>query len=79
LNQAIRRNRAKFPTDLLFELTIAKAELLRRSRSQIVTLKRGRKVKFASSIFTEHGAIMAANILNSLQTGVTVTKKSGAE
>ncbi len=41
--------------------------LSRRSRSQIVTLKRGGNVKFAPFAFTEHGAIMAANILNSPQ------------
>jgi len=67
LNQAVRRNREKFPPDFLLELTSVEAELLRRSRSQIVTLKRGGNVKFAPFAFTEHGAIMAANILNSPQ------------
>jgi len=67
LNQAVRRNRDKFPPDFIFELTGVEAELLRRSRSQIVTLKRGGNVKFAPFAFTEHGAIMAANILNSPQ------------
>jgi predicted amino acid-binding ACT domain protein len=66
-NQAVRRNRDKFPPDFLLELTSVEAELLRRSRSQIVTLKRGSNVKFAPFAFTEHGAIMAANILNSPQ------------
>ncbi|MDI1249774.1 MAG: ORF6N domain-containing protein [Lacunisphaera sp.] len=67
LNQAVRRNREKFPPDFLLELTAVEAEILRRSRSQIVTLKRGGNVKFAPFAFTEHGAIMAANILNSPQ------------
>ncbi len=67
LNQAVRRNRDKFPPDFLLELTSAEAEELRRSRSQIVILKRGGNVKFAPFAFTEHGAIMAANILNSPQ------------
>ena len=67
LNQAVRRNREKFPPDFLLELTHVEAESLRRSRSQIVTLKRGGNVKFAPFAFTEHGAIMAANILNSPQ------------
>lgn len=67
LNQAVRRNRDKFPSDFLLELTSAEAEELRRSRSQIVILKRGGNVKFAPFAFTEHGAIMAANILNSPQ------------
>ena len=38
-----------------------------RSRSQIVILKRGKNVKFSPLAFTEHGALMAANILNSPQ------------
>lgn len=67
LNQAVRRNRNKFPPDFLLELTATEAEALRRSRSQIVTLKRGQNIKFAPFAFTEHGAIMAANILNSPQ------------
>ena len=67
LNQAVRRNRAKFPPDFLLELTATEAEQLRRSRSQIVTLKRGQNIKFLPLAFTEHGALMAANILNSPQ------------
>jgi hypothetical protein len=75
LNQAVRRNRQKFPPDFLLELTNAEAANLQRlrfqqdtiSRSQIVTLKHGKNVKFRPFAFTEHGAIMAANILNSPQ------------
>lgn len=36
-----------------------------RSRSQIATLKRGQNIKYLPYAFTEHGAIMAANVLNS--------------
>ena len=32
-----------------------------------MTLKRGRNIKYLPYAFTEHGAIMAANVLNSLQ------------
>lgn len=67
LNQAVKRNREKFPADFLLELTPTEAEQLRRSRSQNVTLKRGQNIKFAPFAFTEHGALMAANILNSAQ------------
>jgi hypothetical protein len=35
------------------------------SRSQIATLKRGQNIKYLPYAFTEHGAIMAANVLNS--------------
>jgi hypothetical protein len=63
-NQAVRRNRSRFPGDFLFELT---NQEVARSRSQSVTLKSGRgsNVKYLPMAFTEHGAIMAATILNS--------------
>ena len=67
LNQAVRRNRERFPPDFLLELNSTEAEQLRRSRSQIVILKRGKNVKFSPLAFTEHGALMAANILNNPQ------------
>lgn len=75
LNQAVRRNRDKFPPDFLLELTKAEATNLQsirkqgnmRLRSQIVILKRGQHLKYQPFAFTEHGAIMAANILNSPQ------------
>ena len=63
-NQAIRRNATRFPSDFLLQLTESEAASL---RSQIVTLKagRGRHRKYAPMAFTEHGAIMAASVLNS--------------
>ena len=63
-NQAVRRNRSRFPGDFLFELT---NQEVARSRSQSVTLNSGRgsNVKYLPMAFTEHGAIMAATILNS--------------
>jgi hypothetical protein len=36
-----------------------------RSRSQFATLKRGQNIKYLVYAFTEHGALMAAKILNS--------------
>ena len=67
LNQAIKRNRDKFPVDFVFQLTRGEASNLRHSRSQFVTLKRGHNIKYLPYAFTEHGAIMAANVLNSPQ------------
>jgi hypothetical protein len=49
----------------MFRLTLVEAEGIQRSRSQIVTLKRGQNIKYLPAAFTEHGAIMAANVLNS--------------
>lgn len=64
LNQAVKRNAERFPEDFRFQLT---AEEALASRSQPVILKsgRGHNIKFLPHAFTEHGAIQAANILNS--------------
>jgi len=64
LNQAVKRNAERFPNDFRFQLTTAETAA---SRSQFVTLKsgRGQNIKFLPYAFTEHGAIMAATILNS--------------
>jgi phage regulator Rha-like protein len=65
LNQAVKRNIDRFPTDFLFQLTWDESEQRYYSRSQFVTLKRGKNIKYLPYAFTEHGAIMAANVLNS--------------
>jgi hypothetical protein len=65
LNQAVKRNRDRFPADFVFRLNAAEAKRALRSRSQSVTLKRGQNVKYLPWAFTEHGALMAASVLNS--------------
>ena len=67
LNQAVKRNMARFPVDFIFQLGRDEAEEWRRLRSQSVTLKRGQHIKHLPYAFTEHGAIMAATVLNSPQ------------
>jgi phage regulator Rha-like protein len=65
LNQQIKRNRERFPTDFMFQLTAKENQIL---RSQIVTSSKkhgGRR--YPPYAFTEHGAIMAATVLNSKQ------------
>ena len=64
LNEQVRRNIARFPEDFMFRLTDAESEAL---RSQIATLKtgRGQHRKYLPYAFTEHGAFMAASVLNS--------------
>jgi len=64
LNQAVKRNAERFPEDFRFQLTASEAAA---SRSQSVTLNagRGQNIKFLPYAFTEHGAIMAATVLNS--------------
>lgn len=61
LNQAVKRNLKRFPEDFMFRLT---ADELEAMRSQSVTASK-RNVRFPPYVFTEHGAIMAANILSS--------------
>ena len=65
LLQAVKRNPEKFPPDFMFRLTREEAREIQCLRSQLVTLKRGRHLKYLPCAFTEHGAIMAANVLNS--------------
>jgi hypothetical protein len=62
LNQAVKRNRDRFPKDFSFRLT-------RHERRQVVTnCDHLRRLKFSSnlpSVFTEHGTVMLASVLNS--------------
>jgi len=58
-------SRTPLPEDFCFRLSLTEAEDVQRSRSQIVTLKRGQNIKYLPHAFTEHGAIMAAMVLNS--------------
>ena len=63
-NEQVRRNAARFPEDFMFRLSAEEWDSL---RSQFATLKtgRGQHRKYLPLAFTEHGAIMAATILNS--------------
>ncbi|HJX64053.1 MAG TPA: ORF6N domain-containing protein [Polyangia bacterium] len=63
-NQAVKRNMERFPADFAFQLTREEYESL---RSQMVILKAGRGAhrKYLPYVFTEHGAVMAASVLNS--------------
>jgi len=60
-NEQVRRNLARFPRDFMFRLTNQEVAIL---RSQFATSSWGGR-RYAPYAFTEHGAIMAANILNS--------------
>ena len=73
LNQAIRRNKERFPEGFMFQLTVKEFTNL---RSQIVTSRWGgrRKMPFA---FTEHGTVMLASVLRSkraIQMSIEVVK-----
>ena len=66
LNQAVKRNVKRFPSDFMFQLKADEYESL---RSQIVTLKqgRGRHRKYLPNVFTEQGVAMLSSVLNSEQ------------
>jgi hypothetical protein len=76
LNQAVKRNAERFPEDFIFQLATGEFSVLKDAgkvsgdgraalRSQIVILEPGRHAKYPPFAFTEHGAIMAAMVLNS--------------
>jgi len=75
LNQAVNRNASRFPVDFMFQLTESEFTNL---RSQIVTSNEGRGGRrYLPYAFTEHGALMLANVLNSeraVQTSVQVVR-----
>lgn len=62
LKEQIKRNSERFPADFMFELT--QEEMI----EVVANCDHLRKLKFSSVLplaFTEHGAVMAANVLNS--------------
>ena len=64
LNEAVKRNAARFPEDFLFRLTRAETDSV--NRSQFATgSQKHRDPRFPPHAFTEHGAIQASNVLNS--------------
>ena len=61
LTEQVKRNRRRFPEDFMFQLTPDE-------KNEVAANCDHLKLKFSPSLpfaFTEHGAIMAANILNS--------------
>jgi hypothetical protein len=68
LNQAVKRNARRFPPDFMFQLTAAE-------KTEVVTncdhLARIRFSPHRPFAFTEHGALMLANVLNSERAALT--------
>jgi len=62
LNQAVKRNKKRFPSDFVFVLT-------KEEKNKVVTIcDHLKQLKYSSNlpcVFTEHGALMAAAVLNS--------------
>lgn len=67
LNQAVRRNIGRFPSDFLYSLSGTEAKEVSRLRSQNVTLNPGRGAhrKYSPFAFTEYGVAMLSSVLRS--------------
>lgn len=62
-NEAVKRNRARFPDDFMFRLTSGEFTALTSQSAMSKTGRGGRRTP--PYAFTEHGAVMVANILRS--------------
>ncbi|MFZ6747946.1 ORF6N domain-containing protein [Undibacterium sp. Ren11W] len=64
LNQAVKRNVQRFPQDFMFQLTSIEKQEVVTDCDHLSKLKFSKTLPF---VFTEHGAIQAANVINSEQ------------
>lgn len=63
LNEQVKRNKERFPTDFMFQLTRDEREIL---RSQFATFNKAmEKRKYLPYVFTEQGVAMLSSVLNS--------------
>lgn len=79
LNQAVKRNMARFPEDFMFQLTAQEARAVVGSRSQNVILKRGRNIKYLPYAFTEQGVAMLSSVLRSpgaVEVNIAIMRRS---
>jgi phage regulator Rha-like protein len=65
LNQAVRRNKQRFPEDFMFQLTREEALRLRSQSESLEKPEWGRYSKYWPMAFTEHGVAMLSSVLNS--------------
>lgn len=74
LNQAVKRNKERFPNEFMFQLTKHEKEEVVTNCDHLKQLRFSHALPFA---FTEHGAVMLATVLNSavaVQTSIQVVK-----
>jgi hypothetical protein len=67
LNQSVKRNFERFPSDFMFQLTQNEKDELVTNCDRFKNIKHS---KVLPDAFTEYGALMLANVLNSLQADV---------
>jgi ORF6N domain len=74
LNQAVKRNRSRFPDDFMFRLSAAETRLLNRSQN-VTGSQKHRDPRYPPYAFTEQGVAMLSSVLRS-DRAVQVTSKS---
>ncbi|MFD1629961.1 ORF6N domain-containing protein [Pseudopedobacter beijingensis] len=62
LNEQVKRNQKRFPEDFMFQITKDEKEEIIRQFKHLSSLKYSSVLPY---VFTEHGAVMLASILNS--------------
>ncbi len=62
LNEQVKRNKARFPEDFMFQLTAQEKDEVVANCDHLKNLKFSPSLPY---VFTEHGAVMAASVLNS--------------
>lgn len=73
LNEQVRRNHTRFPSDFMFQLSVAETNSL---RTQIATSNRGGR-RYRPFAFTEQGVAMLSTVLNSeraIQTNIAIMR-----
>lgn len=65
MNQAVKRNISRFPSDFMFQLTEDESATLRNSSQSVMSSRKHRGASYRPFAFTEHGAVMLATVLNS--------------
>ena len=73
LNEQVKRNLARFPGDFRFQLNIAEKGEVVANCDHLARLKFTRNLPYA---FTEHGALMAASVLNTPAQSTPVVRRS---
>jgi hypothetical protein len=74
LNQAVKRNLGRFPPDFMFQLTITEKNEVVTNCDHLIQIRYSPHLPY---VFTEHGALMLANVQNSdraAQTSVQVVR-----
>jgi hypothetical protein len=76
LNQAVRRNATRFPSDFMFQLTTEETTAL---RSQFVTSKGRGGRQYRPYVFTEQGVAMLSSVLHSERARASIVHGASCE